>query len=105
MDLVLSNHSPSTAIRIDAVEASVPWIRIDIGGKRAPFPLAPNDSAAMTVRIDTLSLTEDYRSGEVVVQTSLGRKGCQWRCCLPPGICLGLFRDHASRCLPLRDPA
>jgi len=74
VDLVLSNRSASTAIRVDAVEAFVPWIRIDAGGKRPPFALAPNDSAVLTVRIDTLSLTEDYHSGAVVVRTNLGEE-------------------------------
>jgi len=72
VDLVLSNRSTSTAIRVDAVEASVPWIRIDAGSRRPPFPLPPNDSAALTVRVETLSLTEDYHSGVIVVRTNLG---------------------------------
>ena len=74
LDLELKNRSEGAVITVERVEASEPWIRLDAGAAHLPLTIGPGSTAAVTVRLETAGLRDDYYSGAISIQSSVGEE-------------------------------
>ena len=97
LDLELKNRSEGAAITVQRVEASEPWIRLDAGAAHLPFTLGPGSTAAVTVRLETASLHDDYYSGSIVIQSSVGEERVMVELTPAPELAITSFSSDTFR--------
>ena len=100
VDLVLLNQSETIPIKIQAVEASAAWIRVDDRHKKSPFVLATSESVALTVQIRTVDLTEGFHTGFILVRSNLGEEKLPIEVVPPPRLSISAYsgNEHRESC-------
>src|SRR5271157_2642260 len=71
-ELLIYNSSSTNTVEVRRVIPSAKWMTIDSTAVRFPLSLEPNQRKRILVEIDPLDIEEDYCTGRVVVESSVG---------------------------------